>query len=222
MEDLAGVGKLADSKLVNKTYDDAVSGLARQTGKLATDIAKAMRLFLWPFQLLASSQDRLEKYLEDVRTSVPVENQVDAVPSIAGPVMKALVFLEDENPLVDLYLNLLRRAIDKERLGEAHPAFILIIEQLSPDEALFLSMVVRKELLFGTINPDTGEHGAYIAPVIADKFAYPEHASTYFDHLLSLEIIEEYSDVLADGGYVCELTKFGRLFANACIPATME
>ena len=49
-----------------------------------------------------------------------------------------LRFMEDENPLTELYLNLLARAIDKERCNEAHPAFIKIIEQMSPDEAMVL------------------------------------------------------------------------------------
>ena len=46
--------------------------------------------------------------------------------------------MEDDNPLTELYLNLLARAIDKERCDEAHPAFVTIIEQMSPDEAMVM------------------------------------------------------------------------------------
>jgi len=46
--------------------------------------------------------------------------------------------MEDENPLTELYLSLLARAIDKERIEEAHPAFVHVIEQLTPDEGIVL------------------------------------------------------------------------------------
>ena len=38
--------------------------------------------------------------------------------------------MEDDNYLTDLYLSLLQRVIDKERINEPHPAFFRIIEQL--------------------------------------------------------------------------------------------
>lgn len=72
-----------------------------------------------------------------VRESVPEENQIPAPASLTVPLIERIKYLEDENYLTDLYLNLLTRAIDKDRVNEAHPAFFHIIEQLSPDEAYF-------------------------------------------------------------------------------------
>jgi hypothetical protein len=37
--------------------------------------------------------------------------------------------------LTELYLNLLTRGIDSERVAEAHPAVLIVIKQLSTDEA---------------------------------------------------------------------------------------
>ena len=142
MNDPADIGKIGDAvakpldtPMAIELYGDMVSRPAKQVGELAVDALKTFRLLLAPFQLGAHYQDRFRKWLDNVRDSVPTENQVDAPASIAGPVIKALMFLEEGDPLVELYLNLLRRAIDKERQDEAHPAFARIIEQLSPDEA---------------------------------------------------------------------------------------
>lgn len=43
IEDVAGLGKLADSRLVNKVYDDALTGFMQQMGKFGEDIAKPTR-----------------------------------------------------------------------------------------------------------------------------------------------------------------------------------
>jgi hypothetical protein len=143
MEDLTGLGKVAesvaklgDSKLPNKAYDDLLSAAMKEGGKALVDAVKAFRLFLAPIQLLAAAQDRLAVFCERVRAKVPEDQQQEAAPSIALPVLMDLRFMEDDNPLTELYLNLLARAIDKDRYDEAHPAFVKIIEQLSPDEAM--------------------------------------------------------------------------------------
>ena len=75
---------------------------------------------------------------EKVTADVPEDRQQAAPSHIAGPALQNLVFLDEDSPLAELYLELLKRAIDKERSNEAHPAFIKIIEQLSPEEAVLL------------------------------------------------------------------------------------
>lgn len=70
--------------------------------------------------------------------SLPEEQRVEAKPSIAGPVLRSLKWIEEGNVLADLYVELLKRAVDKDRMSEAHPAFVGIIDQLSPEEARFL------------------------------------------------------------------------------------
>jgi hypothetical protein len=136
--------KLLDTKTAEKFYEDAVSPPAKQIGGIGADLIKSLRLFTAPIQLLAACQDRLVGLLDDVRTRVPPERQVEAPASIAGPVLMNLRFIEDDNPLRALYLNLLARAIDKDRQKEAHPAFVKIIEQLSPDEAQFFDSFSAK------------------------------------------------------------------------------
>lgn len=56
MNDLTGLGKLADSKLANKIYDDFFSG-AMQKGGIALETA--VDLFVTPIQLLGSGKQRI-------------------------------------------------------------------------------------------------------------------------------------------------------------------
>ena len=97
--------------------------------------------------------------------------------------------------------------MDKERIGEAHPAFINIINQLSPDEVLLLNQIGKKEY-FLLIKLD-GLVEAY-SPVavsnyvesldlngsiksliikhafVRDSIAQPELLPTFLEHIASL------------------------------------
>lgn len=227
MEDLTGLGKLADSRVVNKAYDDALSDPMKETGKLLTDATKAFRLFLAPFQLLAVAQDRLAAFCERVRKQVPDERQQEAPPSIAIPVLLSLRYMEDENPLTELFLNLLARAIDKERCGEAHPAFVRIIEQLSPDEAVILAVLSERRI---EIDAGMRRHATTISRAFMgvegvdfplEKLVCPEHFWMYIDHLESLQLLtaEPYKDDAGDW-HAHEIwpSSFGQLFIKACVP----
>jgi hypothetical protein len=216
--DLAGVGKLADSKLANRTYDDALSPLMSQLGKLGEDVAKTARLILAPLQLLARGQDRFAEWMKQLAKDVPEERRQEAPAHIAGPVLQNLVFMEADNPLTRLFLELLKRAIDKERCHEAHPAFVEILKQLSPDEAMMLWLMRT---------PKTGKDGK--TPVYEFKYRppddfpglpHPEHTSAYALHLTSLKlgdcfVSHQWGTHQKD---TLRLTDFGQLFIKACIP----
>ena len=124
MDDPTGLARLADSKLFNKAYDDTLHGPMEEAGKFLVDATKTFRLFLAPIQLLAAAHDRLAAFCERVRRRVPEDRQIEAAPSIAAPLPLSLRYMEDDNVLTELFLNLLTRAIDRERFGEAHPAFV--------------------------------------------------------------------------------------------------
>ena len=47
---------------LKQVYDDGLSAPTRQIGQALTDIAKTVRLALFPFQVLAAVQDRAERF----------------------------------------------------------------------------------------------------------------------------------------------------------------
>ncbi|MBM0105284.1 DUF4393 domain-containing protein [Steroidobacter sp. S1-65] len=136
-----GIGKIVDSKLIHRSYQDLASPAAKQLGELAGDTIKAFRLFTAPIQLLAAGQERFGRWLDAVRDSVPRERQREAPPEIAGPVLMNLRFMDESSKLHHLYLNLLRAAIDQENVANAHPGFIKAIEQMAPSDALLLNIL---------------------------------------------------------------------------------
>jgi hypothetical protein len=58
-------------EVVEKVYDDAASKPLKQVGSLAEQVAKTVRLVLFPFQYAAALQDRLEGYLDQAVRQVP-------------------------------------------------------------------------------------------------------------------------------------------------------
>lgn len=202
MEDLTGIGKLADSQVVKEVYKDAASGPLQEIGGIATDVLKTFRLLTLPFQYAATYQDRWRKKLDEMRDSVPPERQQEASPSIAGPVLRELIFAEEESVASTMYLSLLRRAIDKEHSADAHPAFVHIISQLHPDEALLMWYMKEAVLPFGFVyayllsmeptdwtETKKPQEFKRAKKVSKDAFAAPNNIPTYFDHLRNLNLI---------------------------------
>ncbi len=236
MADLEKLANILGADTVKKIYDDGLSGSVQETGKMLTDFIKTARLFTAPIQLLASYQDRLSKHFEGVRNSVPEENQIEAPASLSGPIIERLKYLENDNYLTDLYLNLLSRAIDRERVNEAHPAFFHIIDQLSPDEAYFLFRLRDKEPEVTThMDYDQSKNRFSNYQIVktdlpATEFMFPAHFQMYYSHLESLNLVswpvynEEYprDEQNIQIGLIKHsrliLTDFGKLFVKACIP----
>lgn len=220
IKDAAGLGKLADSKLVNKVYDDSLSPLLKQLGEFGEDVAKTGRLILAPFQVLAAQQDRFARWAKQIAEAVPEERRQEPTPEIAIPVLRSLAYLPDDNVLADMYLELLTRAMDKDRSGEAHPAFIRIIEQLAPDEVLLLD-VLREEPPHKLLHeqgklmmtgPDPDE-SMYKAALQMGLFEQPirnkDMLFVYLGHLNTLDLIKRSEERIG-------LTAWGLHFVRAC------
>jgi hypothetical protein len=229
ISDLVGLGDIADSELAHKVYDDAASGMMREVGMGLAHVAKSCRLLLAPFQLAATWQSRLDKWYDRIINEVPEDRHTQAAPEIAAPALQRMIFIDDENPLMDLYIQLLARAIDKDRKDEAHPAFLKIIEQLSSDEALLLfhlrrgdvilrrqwekderGLIVQGAKFLGTDIelPDPGE------PILSQ----PHAIWAYYQHLSELSLITR----ALEHGTVLQLTAYGTFFADSCIPASFS
>jgi hypothetical protein len=76
---------------------------------------------------------------------VPVERLQTPEPHIAVPAIEALRYTGSKEELSDMYANLLATAMDSQTAKSAHPAFVDIIKNLSPDEARFMVIFSRVE-----------------------------------------------------------------------------
>ncbi len=238
--ELEKLANILGVETIKKIYEDGISHPLQESSRALSDLIKAARLFTAPIQLLASYQDRLTKYLDKVRESVPEDRQIEAPPSLSGPVLEKLKYLDENNYLTDLYLELLKRAIDKERVSEAHPAFFSLIEQISPDEALVLYYLNESPLDLQH-SRDLNKEKQQFEPIVPigsldliNKLIFPNHFFTYIEHLKSLGLIYwkriKDDDIIWNDpktqkdqkGVICNdiatITHFGEMFVKACIP----
>jgi Abortive infection alpha len=226
------------TELAKLVYPDLLQPLAKEVGSTLGDVAKIGRLVLFPIQLAAVGQDRVRGWLDKLR-EVPEEERLKPVPEIAGPVLMHLPFTTEGQILETMYLNLLKRAMDKGRVDEAHPAFAQIISQLSADEAVLL-MILRDHRHCGLQESESISslpHFVGMERLRADideehlgRLQFPRNAKMYLQHFVALNLLE-----MTPGGGLGDrfigpnpslrtvgrsrFSGFGELFLKACVPA---
>ena len=142
---MAAIIQAVPAEVAQEAYADLAAPAMQEGGRLVADIAKTIRLALFPFQLASAWQDRLSRYVDKAIRQVPEERRIAPMESILLPVAEKLRFQEEDNPLTKLYVNLLSRAMDGERIGEAHPAFVSVISQMAPDELALIQELPKND-----------------------------------------------------------------------------
>lgn len=215
-------------EVVKAIYSDALSETLREVGKIGVDAAKTFRLALFPLQFSAALQDRLAAYINAAIRTVPEERRISPQQSLALSICERLKFCEETEEVSRLYLELLARAMDKERVGEAHPAFVNIISQLAPDEVLVVRQLglarpvgddgafktyfrekngERKIMLKSAVEKalDAANLPAEIKNLIisitvdAGELAQPSLYSTFLEHLVALGVVSYTNDSTNSG-----------------------
>ena len=197
-------------KVIEDAYSDGISNTLQEVSKIGVDAVKTIRFMLFPLQFGAMAQERLAKYIARSLENIPEENRIEPAESFVLPLAEKLKFQEEGNVLTDAYLNLLSRSMDRERVGEAHPAFINIISQLCPDEILLLNQIGKSQHLL-LIMLD-GQIEAYSKTAISDyvdtlsvdsnvkelilnfafersSIAQPELLTTLLEHIVSMGLV---------------------------------
>lgn len=128
-------------KTINDAYQDIVHPVASEVGKL---IKKPVQLVNWiadcAKNYFTGSNENTKKLQDEVQKkieNIPPEQLCDAPPNIAVPAIIANSYT-DEDYLRSLYSNLIANSMNKQFTDMAHPSFVEIIKQLSPNEALLL------------------------------------------------------------------------------------
>lgn len=151
------------------------------------------------------SQKILRKNMEKLRIKLKkssVENVCQIPLEISKPIVDKLFFMQDEE-LVELFLNLLKRSCLKNEAHLAHPNFVNIISSISPDEARILRYLNGKP--FNLITPYakitgpknlefeysfTYESGVYFTQIDgAVDLLFPENMLLYLTNLSSLGLL---------------------------------
>jgi hypothetical protein len=241
----------SSSTMLPEMYHDALQPAAREVSKGFHLVAKTINMVLTPLELTVYG---FEKFKDKVATSLAkkheksdIEDIVQPPINIMGPAIEALKYTGDCVELSGLFINLLYSSTHKERVGNAHPAFIEVIKQLSPDEAHLLTFISKLDTypMICEVSSFVQEsHLSTITPEfikIAERVEGVDYSMliAYKENLERLKLIEVVSSSVPKIAEVndsnmedSELTKiyfnnllhesiwvseFGALFVKACI-----
>jgi hypothetical protein len=154
---------------------------------------------LWPLELLnEKAKIALEKNLEKYRLrliDLPENDIVGVPPEVGVPISEKLTYVTNEE-LSDLYVNLLAKASRIDTAHLAHPSFVNLINNLSPDEAVLLR-ALHNNLPFITARRVTKKTGEFF--VVGDlltglanklQLSFSNNLVAYFSNYVGLGIIE--------------------------------
>ncbi|MBI2900831.1 MAG: DUF4393 domain-containing protein [Planctomycetes bacterium] len=130
-------------------YQDAIQPAAKELGKSLETVAKAIGVALLPVSALVWGYEKIRDYLLPALAQrlakTPEEHLQTPSPLVAGPALEGLRFAGHEPSLRELYANLLATSIDATTARDAHPAFVQILRELSPDEAKVIALFAARE-----------------------------------------------------------------------------
>ncbi|WP_061309917.1 DUF4393 domain-containing protein [Clostridium botulinum] len=186
-------------------YEDLAQPAVKEIGIGLQTIAKTIHIALAPISALIWGYDKIKDYvsssLEKRLKNVPEERIITPNPIIAGPSLEALRFVGHNEELRELYANLISTSMDSKTVINAHPSFVEILKQLSPDEARILSYFTFQGKSYPLITiygvDDSSEVRAYKIylknfSTLADKAScdYPQLICSYIDNLTRLGLVD--------------------------------
>lgn len=141
---------------INQAYNDGLQPVVKETGKMVGRIPRAINAALasldqWILQKeynVAETQRALEKKLQAVNP----EDIVSPEPYVAVPALQSISYCLSNEELHNLYANLLAKAMIKNTKNEVHPAFVEIIKQMSPNDAIVLKDILAKDGIVAKVN----------------------------------------------------------------------
>jgi hypothetical protein len=222
---------------VKQIYDDGLSPAVKQTGQFLIDLAKVVQLALVPIQFAAAYQDRVRSFIDRAVRAVPEGKQIAPPPQILGPVLEGIRYEPSDTPIDKMFQNLLSSSMNSERVTEAHPAFPMIIKQLSSDEAQILYSLKDRSYDYVHCRSFNSSTNLFYGPnqVEVDNFPrsnihFANNMPFYMQHLDKLGLAGIFQQgnqepiftngkqngVRVRSKYL--LTDFGQAFVQACSP----
>jgi hypothetical protein len=200
-EKSADIKKELIVEFVKTAYDDALQPVAKELGKALGTLGKTINTVLVPLRGMVWSWEKIESYvLKTVERKleerkVPEARIIQPNPDVAVPALEALRY----SKLRENYAMLLATSMDLAVANEAHPSFVEILKQLTPDEAKilnFVAVVNRNIPIMDLIYVDIETGGQHlISKSICTlgndaKCEYPTDVPKYIDNMCRLGLIE--------------------------------
>ena len=188
-------------------YPDVIQPAAREVG---VGLQKVVHLALEPISGLVWGYEKIKEFVQikvsERLASVPVEDIGPPKPNVGGPAIEALRYTGHEEELRNLYAGLLASSMTKQKRSQAHPAFVEVIKQLTPDEAVIIRRLASAKnyptILRSTQKYTTNaDDEVAIVPFETIRNNFPRlcrdfpltdsaMTSAYLDNLLRLQVLE--------------------------------
>jgi hypothetical protein len=127
--------------IVPKFIDEAITPVAKEAGDRLSDV---VNLVCTPIIMARKYRDlKLELFFDDLREKlrkIPEDRIVNPPVDVVGPVLENVTkFYYDREDLRKLFAQLIATSMDKKNSSKVHPAFIEVIKQLTPNDAIILN-----------------------------------------------------------------------------------
>lgn len=148
MEEIKNTTEVAKntSELANNFYADLrpiVQPIAKCIGAVL-DLAVSPVLY-YSQKAQINYKHSLEQYKKKM-DAVKDEDRCEVHPEIGVPIMQVLHYTTNDD-IAEMFTNLLASASITSMTGSAHPAFVEIIKQMSPDEAKIVQYLKGKDFI---------------------------------------------------------------------------
>jgi hypothetical protein len=185
-------------------YGDLARPGVRQVGKALETVLGLGNTILWPVALANErSKLALERNLERYRLEmekVPEGKVVGVCPELGVPIAEKLSYVEDDS-LSAMYAKLLATGSNLDTLALAHPSFVNVINNLSPDEAHLLAFFATNQDLpisYAVAKASDGTQRPIAGPLASDDVLsglhYPENIDAYLSNLDGLGLLKVRTD----------------------------
>lgn len=132
-------------------YPDAVQPVAQEIGKSLKTLGGVINVALAPLAAMVYGYEKigehLKKKLESRLSAISPDNIIAPPLQVVGPLIERYKYIHDNDDLSEMFVNLLSNAMDKDKVRKAHPSFVNVISELSPDEAKLIKYFSKEDTL---------------------------------------------------------------------------
>lgn len=191
---LEGTGEMI--KTVPELYGDGLKPTVQESGKTLSLLPKTINAALVPLRKWIAEREyslaETEKLLEIKLKNIDQDKIVTPEAYVAVPALQAISYSMDSEELRNMYANLLAKAMNIDEKDKVHPAFVELIKQMTPREAVILDGIFKSPvtpIIDLSISTEKGNNFHIYNITWITNFTY-EEVAVAIDNLERMGLIE--------------------------------
>lgn len=195
------VAKQFVDKTAGSAYSDLIQPTAKSIGNTLSLFPRTIGVWLGKWEKWIINGERsielTKQAVQEKLIRIPEEKLSEPEPNIAIPAIQQLSYCYDCEELRNMYANLLVTSMNIDTKSSAHPAFVDIIKQLTPDEAKFIKSLDYSYQFYPLVDIIAENNNNSFHYLLKNftvrksaELSCPDCISTYIENLARLSIIE--------------------------------